>query len=306
MKLYPLTFEPIYFTKIWGGDKLNDLYFRKIPFGNIGESWEIIDFEERKSEIATGELKGKSIDIIFNSDFMGDFVAANYNRFPLIIKYLDAKDDLSVQVHPKEGDNIKNEIWYFIQEPLSNKIVCGIDKSYSTQDITSHLKYLKVSKGDFAFIPSGAVHALTAGSFILEIQQASDTTYRIYDWDRLDDEGQSRELHIEEAKDHIQTHYEESHFCDEIQVVKELKYAKIFCVRKTPHFCIEKINIHKEVDLSSLVSSFSVLNVVEGKIRIDTSAGEYSFNSGSTVFIPAKLGDYSIFGEAMLIHTYME
>ena len=222
--LYPLKFTPIFKEKIWGGNKL-EVYLKKNLNGmnHIGESWEISALEGNKTTVANGHLKGLIIDDLINRygiRFLGENSMNQFGTtFPLLIKYIDANDDLSVQVHPddnvakqKHGSFGKTEMWYVLQSDKNARIINGFNTSISkktylkalnSNDIFSVLEQQKVKKGDAIFIPAGRVHALGKGVMVAEIQQASDVTYRIFDYNRKDKKGNVRELHIEQALDVI-------------------------------------------------------------------------------------------------------
>jgi mannose-6-phosphate isomerase len=221
MQLYPLKFKPIYKRRIWGGQKLRDFFDKDIPAGEkIGESWELADLPEDKSVIVNGELAGQTLsDAIarYPAEIMGD---ENFSGpFPLLIKFLDAEDSLSVQVHPDpatckrmgKGDP-KTECWYIISAAPGAAIYKGLKKGVGREefaeaiksgDVADLLAQVPVKAGECHFLPAGTAHSIGAGLIIAEIQTPSDTTYRVFDFNRLDDTGKPRQLHIEEALESI-------------------------------------------------------------------------------------------------------
>lgn len=224
MNLYPFKFEPILKEKIWGGSKIKDLLSRsQLNKGLIGETWELSTIEGNESLISNGEFKKHSLKELINSaseEILGLDILNKYGKdFPLLIKYIDANQDLSVQVHPndelakaKHDSKGKTESWYIMQSDEKSKIYYDLKKGVSKDDFIKAINddstldlinHKNVSKGDFFHIPAGTVHTIGKGNLILEIQQASDITYRIFDFNRKDDNGNKRELHLEDALEAI-------------------------------------------------------------------------------------------------------
>jgi mannose-6-phosphate isomerase len=217
VKLYPLTFEPIFKERIWGGRNLETLYGKLLPAGwRVGESWEISDRPGDESVIARGPLRGRTLRWLMEQDpaaLLGarDPVPA---RFPLLVKIIDAQDNLSLQVHPpaavaaRLGGEPKTEMWYVARAERGAELFVGLKKGISRAEFERNLAAhsvaqcfhrIAVEEGDAMFLPSGRVHALGAGLVIFEIQQNSDSTYRVFDWNRVDRHGQARELHLAQS-----------------------------------------------------------------------------------------------------------
>ncbi|MGB2684092.1 MAG: type I phosphomannose isomerase catalytic subunit [Olleya sp.] len=212
MKLYPLTFNPVFSYRIWGGNKLKSVLNKSYSQDNIGESWEISDVEDNQTIVNNGNLKGNTLkDLIktFKGNFLGHKVYQTFgNNFPLLIKFIDAKTPLSIQVHPsnqlaKKRHNSfgKNEMWYVMQAENEAELIVGFNQKISKEDYVNHLKNntLKdilnietVTSGDTFYIPTGRVHAIGAGVLLAEIQQTSNITYRIYDYDRVDKKNRTK------------------------------------------------------------------------------------------------------------------
>ena len=225
--LYPLKFEPIFLEKICGGNRLKTLLGKKYETKNCGESWEISGVEGNISVVANGFLKGNDLSElieIYMGDLVGDKVYEQFGtEFPLLIKFIDAQDDLSIQVHPndelsKERHNAfgKTEMWYVVDAAEGALINSGFNQPVDREkyleylengNLTDLLKYDEVQVGDVFFIPAGRVHAIGKGSLVAEIQQTSDVTYRIFDYNRKDDKGNERELHTDLALDAIDFTY---------------------------------------------------------------------------------------------------
>jgi len=221
MQLYPLKFEPIYKRRIWGGRKLREVFGKDIPEGEkIGESWELADLPEDKSIIANGELAGQTLNSAITKHPQEITADENFSGpFPLLIKILDAQDLLSVQVHPDEQTcrrmgkgQPKTECWYIISAARGAVIYKGLKKGVSKDEFAEAIKKgsvaellekVPVEAGQCHFLPAGTAHSIGAGLLIAEIQTPSDTTYRVFDWNRLDDTGKPRPLHIEEAMESI-------------------------------------------------------------------------------------------------------
>ena len=248
MELYPLKFKPIYKRRIWGGQKLRDLFGKDIPAGErIGESWEVADLPEDKSVIANGELAGQTLaEVIgkYPKEIMGDKYFTG--PFPLLVKFLDAEEILSVQVHPDEetcrrtGEGEpKTECWYIISAEPEAVIYKGLKKGVSKEqfgeaikqgNVAEMLAKVAVKAGECHFLPAGTTHAIGPGLIIAEIQTPSDTTYRVFDWNRVDENGKSRQLHIEEALESI--HFDASGDDLSVRTVGRLADSEYFTVER--------------------------------------------------------------------------
>ena len=212
----PLTFEPIFMERIWGGRQLAKFFRKKLPPGKrIGEAWEIVDRPEAQSIVGNGPLRGKTLHELwtqFRDEIFGD--ADDAPRFPLLVKLIDAQEKLSLQVHPpqkiarKLGGETKSEFWYVAAVEPAAELFFGFRHSITREQFkkalregkaSEHIHNIRVKPGDTAFLPAGRFHALGAGNLLIEIQQNSDTTYRVFDWNRVDKKGKPRQLHIEQA-----------------------------------------------------------------------------------------------------------
>ena len=222
--MYPLKFKPILKTLVWGGEKIAPFKGIKTDMHNIGESWELSGVKGNESVVANGPLTGKTITELIG-EYKGELVGkTNYEKtgteFPLLIKFIDARQDLSIQVHPDDelaarrhnGSKGKTEMWYVVKADKDAHLMSGLKQAITPEEyvarvagntITDVLHDYNVSPGDVFFLPAGRIHSIGAGSFIAEIQQTSDITYRIYDFGRLGLDGKPRELHTELAKDAI-------------------------------------------------------------------------------------------------------
>jgi mannose-6-phosphate isomerase len=212
----PLTFEPIFLERMWGGRRLESEFRKKLPpNARIGESWEIVDRPEAQSVVANGPLKGETVHELWTQDRQPIFGrVADSERFPLLVKLLDAQEKLSLQVHPPEkiaaklGGEPKTEFWYVAAADPDAEIFAGFRNELTSarfeeavRDGTAaeHVHTIRVKAGNGMFLPAGRFHAVGAGNLLIEIQQNSDTTYRVFDWNRVDEHGKARELHVDQA-----------------------------------------------------------------------------------------------------------
>ena len=318
--LYPLKFEPILKKKVWGGNKLNKL-FKKMGKGNIGESWEISGVAEDISEIANGPLKGKTLTRLignYKEKLVGEKVYQNFgNTFPLLFKFIDAREDLSVQVHPddvlaKKRHNSfgKTEMWYILDVEKDGRLILGFNekmdqqkylKSLSENRITEILNSEPVKKGATFVLKPGTVHAIGAGILLAEIQQTSDITYRIYDWDRPDTNGQMRQLHTDLALDAIDFSPSKAKisYSDEKNILVP--------IGTTDFFTVNKLNLFQNYvrDLEE-IPSFTVYMCLEGTAVIETDDFSEKIKKGETILIPAQLPEIKfITSSASFLEVYI-
>ncbi|MEN8186772.1 MAG: type I phosphomannose isomerase catalytic subunit [Bacteroidota bacterium] len=307
---YPIKFEPILKEKIWGGDKLNKILHKNTSSHDIGESWEISDVDGDISIVANGKLKGKSLQELisdFKAELVGEKVYQQFgDKFPLLIKFIDAKSPLSIQLHPddtlarkRHNSFGKTEMWYVMQADEDGNLIVGFNKEV---DKTEYLKHLEnktlteilntdiVKEGDVYLIPTGRVHAIGAGVLLAEIQQTSDITYRIYDWNRQDDQGNYRELHTEEALDaldfSVQKDYK-THYINKLNKSSEILECQ--------YFKINILNIDKSLKIQNTNDSFIIYMNVGGVVEIitdDKFATRLSY--GETCLIPASIKEFEI------------
>lgn len=322
--MYPFKFKPILKQTLWGGDKIIPFKRLSEEMSNVGESWELSGVPDNESEVANGEFKGMTLTQLvrqFREELVGE---SNYARFgstfPLLIKFIDAQQDLSIQVHPsddlaKKRHNSmgKTEMWYVVDNAPGAKLRSGFSQEITPREykdrvhnstITDVMQEYTINKGDVFFLPAGRVHSIGAGSFIAEIQQTSDITYRIFDFDRKDANGKTRELHTELAKDAIdyevfddyRTHYD---------AVKDEPVELVAC----PYFTTSLYDMTESItcDYSEL-DSFVVLICLEGKCKVvDNEGNEVQLQAGETVLLAASTVDVHITpeGEAKLLETYV-
>ena len=319
MKFYPLQFEPIFKERIWGGEKLKTVLNKAILSNNIGESWELSTVKGDVSMIANGEWKGKSLmDAIneFPNEILGTLVYKRFGtEFPLLFKYLDAREDLSVQVHPndalaKKRHNSfgKTEMWYIMQADSDSRILVGFKEKSNAQQylgslesktLLSLLDDIKVKEGDVFFLETGTVHAIGAGLVVAEIQQTSDITYRLYDFDRVDANGKTRELHVDLALEAI--NYDVINTKREFLKISNQSNIVVDC----PYFTTNFIPLDGKIYFSKVDTSFTVYMCIEGNFEIMFEETKYKYIKGDTVLIPAAMNTFSMTGKASILEIYI-
>lgn len=321
---YPIKFEPILKEKIWGGNKLKNVLNKKSNLANIGESWEIADVDQdATSVVANGRLKGKNLQEIltqYTSQLLGGKNYAAFGaKFPLLIKFIDAREALSIQVHP--GDEIakarhdsfgKTEMWYVMQADKDAEVIVGFNEPMSKEKYAYHVKQNqleaimnseKVKEGDCFFIPSGKIHAIGAGALIAEIQQTSDITYRIYDWNRTDDQGNPRELHTNLAIDAIDYSAKNDH-----TRCYDKTYNESNTMAACPYFTTNFLNVKNKVTRDySNSDSFVVYMCTKGSATIAIGNHKETITNGETVLIPATAKTVNIIAEnAAFLEVYID
>ena len=306
--MYPLKFEPVLKEKVWGGNKLAK-FFGKQDLNKAGESWEISGVAGNVSVVANGSLKGKSLVHLiqeYDAQLLGNRVYKTFGyNFPLLFKFIDAKDDLSVQLHPndqlakKHHDSFgKTEMWYVLQAEKDARIILGFNSSMnetkysqkiSENKITDILHSENVKTGDSFLIEPGTVHAIGAGVVLAEIQQTSDVTYRIYDWDRPGINGDFRELHLDLALESINF----KNLDAKLEYSSEGNVPVQLC--SSLYFETNRLLLTKKIrrDLTSR-DSFIVYMCIEGEVRIETTNFSEEMKKGETLLIPASIANIVI------------
>ncbi|NVO09683.1 MAG: class I mannose-6-phosphate isomerase [Bacteroidales bacterium] len=306
--LYPLKFEPIYKEYIWGGAKLKNKLNKKIPpsISRCAESWEISSIQENLSVVSNGFLAGNNLQEIieiYMGDIVGDKVYSKFgNEFPLLIKLIDATDTLSIQVHP--NDEVakkrhhafgKTEMWYILESEPNSQIITGFNRNVAKKEYQEHLinhtlkDILNVEqafKDDIFFLPSGRIHAIGKGILLAEIQQTSDITYRIFDWDRVDKNGNPRELHADLALDVI-----DFNKYDNYKLTKPIEKNESTELVNSVFFDVNRLSFDKSIEKDyHLLDSFVIYLCIEGELDIvyGEKASEHLVK-GETVLIPADL-----------------
>ncbi|HLY29364.1 MAG TPA: type I phosphomannose isomerase catalytic subunit, partial [Aggregatilineales bacterium] len=339
MKLYPLKFEPALYEKVWGGRQLETRLGKALPPKQpIGESWEIY-FKDR---IANGDYRGQTLGelIAAHPIEMLDEEKSN-GEFPLLIKFIDAQDWLSVQVHPDDALAMelegqprgKTECWYIIDAAPGAQLVYGFSEKTDAEDFrrlieSGHgkdvLQYVHVEPGDFIYVPAGTMHAIGPGIILYELQQTSDTTYRVYDWDRMGLDGKPRELHLEKAlrcthfdvKPRAKVDYKSGPFD---------QYLSVAQLIRAPYFSLERYSFHEATDAHDEVfvnmtvdpddpegrAYPHALSVIGGEFTLVSSEDRFEplkISLGESVFMPSQIGEYRIdaAGGSELLMAYPE
>ena len=320
-ELYPIKFQPILKDKIWGGEKLKTILNKETHLNKVGESWEISDVEGDTSIVTNGPLQGTSLKELlelYKSQLIG---VKNYkifgNKFPLLIKFIDAKDDLSIQLHPNDelaakrhNSFGKTEMWYVMQADKDANLIVGFNQEMTSDKYLSHLEnktlteilnFDKVKAGDTYFIEVGRVHAIGKGVLLAEIQQTSDITYRVYDWDRVDDDGNARELHNDLAIEAFNFEMEDD-FRVDYTTEKNTSNEMVSC----PYFTTGFLHITEPILKLNTKDSFFIYMCVEGEALIETEQASEFIKQGETILIPAGIETYKITAtNAKLLEVYV-
>ena len=323
--LYPLKFNPIFKDKIWGGRKIKEVLGMDYgPLPNCGEVWLLSGIWDEQSTIANGDFEGDEInDLVetFMGDLVGESVFDKYGeQFPLLLKIIDANDWLSIQVHPddelaeKRGlGNGKTEMWYVMQADEDAELVMGFNREMTRMDyvkvmenntLRDVLNYEQVKAGDVFFIPAGRVHALGPDIMVAEIQQTSDTTYRIYDWDRINEAGMSRELHIPQSVEAIDFGIPDQ-YKTEVPDVMNKTVPVVDC----QYFVTNLLQLQGEMEKDySNLDSFVILIALEGNFSLKWENGAIFVNQGECVLIPNLIKKVAIRAEkyCKLLEVYCQ
>tara|TARA_R110000868_G_scaffold28686_9_gene107335 strand:+ start:66 stop:1040 length:975 start_codon:yes stop_codon:yes gene_type:complete len=320
---YPITFFPILKERIWGGDKLITIFNKESDKSNIGESWELSDVDGDVSVVASGPLQGKSLKELIN-EYKGALIGEKVykafgNNFPILIKYIDAKTPLSIQVHPsnelartRHNSFGKNEMWYIMQADEDAELIIGFNQNIDKATYLSKLeegKVLeilnseKIVQGDTFYIPTGRVHAIGAGVMLAEIQQTSDITYRIYDYNRVDiTTGKERELHTELAVDAIDYKRYDSY-----KTSYKLKKNESSELVYSPYFKTNIIQLEGQITKNySDLDSFVIYMCVEGHVDVICNKKPFPLKAGQTMLLPASINQIELKSEnAKILEVFL-
>lgn len=309
--LYPLKFKPVFKEKIWGGNKINTVLGMEYPpLPNCGEAWVLSGYGDEVSVVTNGFLSENQLDElieVYMGDLVGESVYEKYGtKFPLLIKILNSSDWLSIQVHPddklaksRHDDLGKTEMWYIADAEPGSQLISGFKNEITPEQYLSHLhdgsltdimNYENVEKGDVFFIPAGRVHALGPGLLLFEIQQSSDVTYRIYDFDRVDNEGNPRQLHTDlalEAIDFTEHDTYKTRYSPSFNETVPLVESMYFCT-SLMHFGTPVVKDYSGID------SFIILQCVEGCCNIESGDETETLKAGEVILIPAIIENIRI------------
>ena len=308
----PLKLTPAFKDYIWGGEKLRTVFGKKTDLSPVAESWELSCHKDGHSVICGGEYDGKTLDeyIKENPGVLGTSVDGN--ELPILIKLIDADDNLSVQVHPNneqarewEGQNGKTEMWYVVDAEPDARITFGVSQDTTKEELTSAIKEKRVEsllnsvpsqKGDVFFVEAGTIHAIGKGNLIAEIQQNSNVTYRLYDYGRVGKDGKERELHIDKGVAVSN--------CNKIQAKEPIECADgTRLLAECEYFVVKEVKFNGERTFTADEKSYHSIIVTDGNLEIVADGLSVPMIAGETAFIPAGLGDYVLKGNATLLLT---
>jgi len=323
-ELYPLKFQPVFKDKIWGGQKIKTVLgmdFGKLP--NCGEAWVVSGVEGNPTLVKNGFLAGNELNelvSVYMGDLVGDDVYEKFgDKFPLLIKYLNTNAWLSIQVHPDDDlaeqrglENGKTEMWYVIEADKDAELISGFNRPITREDYLKHLEdkrlkdilnFEKVANGDVFFIPAGRVHALGPGILLAEIQQTSDATYRIYDWDRIAADGTKRELHTKEALDAIDFDIAER-YKTRYKAAKNKTANLVACPQFTTNLLAFDQGISKNYEE---LDSFVILMGVEGNSTLNWNGETMEIKTGDAIVIPNVINHIQLKpkGNTKLLEIYI-
>ncbi|MGN0243172.1 MAG: type I phosphomannose isomerase catalytic subunit [Lachnospiraceae bacterium] len=312
--------EPAFKDYLWGGTKLRTVYGKNCDFDKVAESWELSDHKDGQSIVASGKMQGKTFHEYLaeiGREGLGTHCDA-FENFPVLIKFIDAKQSLSIQVHPSdeyalehEGQYGKTEMWYILDCEPGAYLYYGVNQEVSAEEFRKRiedntvlevLNKVEVHKGDVYFIPSGTIHAIGAGIVICEIQQNSNCTYRVYDFDRRDANGNARELHVDKAiavSDFEPAKQKPGAFGEE----EQLEGYTAQLLGKCKYFTTTKYVVESSMEIPIDVTSFTSFIVVEGNVTMTLNGQTLEAGKGDSIFVPAQEGTISVNGNAQLIMT---
>lgn len=301
-ELYPLRFKPVYKDYLWGGDRIVRRFQRALPPGIYAESWEIADHPDGMSIVENGPLAGRSLhDLVarFGADLLG--AGGAEPAFPLLVKIIDARQRLSVQVHPdarsagEQGGDPKTEMWYVLEADPGAGVFAGfqpevtpakLQRALAERRVEDLLNFLPLSAGEAVYIPGGRVHTIDAGCLLLEIQQRSNTTYRLYDWDRVGPDGKRRPLHIERALKAIRWNDREPARVPAVEAERmgpNLRQPLI----QSPFFSVERWTLTAPWPVSREPAGFRILFLAAGRVTVEAESFRESLVAGTTCLLPA-------------------
>ena len=314
-------FEPLLKQTLWGGDKIIPFKHLNTQMERVGESWEISGVKDNETIVANGPDKGKSLNRLVSEQKAKLVGEENYQRFgdefPLLVKFIDASQDLSIQVHPNDETahrlgkpHGKTEMWYTLESAPGAHLYNGLKKKITPEEyeqmvandtIVDALARYEIKEGDVFYIPAGRIHAIGAGSFVTEIQETSDVTFRIYDYKRKDKDGNYRELHIKEAAQ-----------CIDFTVLPNYRagYEPILNegvqLVESPYFTTAVYDLTEPMTLDySELDSFVILRAVKGEGAITCNGEQMTFKMGDTILLPATTNEVKIEGEVKFLETYV-
>lgn len=316
MKNEPLFLQPVFKDRIWGGKKLQMMFNYDIEGTHVGECWAISAHKNGESIVMNGVYKGKTLSELWNNN-RELFGHLQGDKFPLLVKILDANADLSIQVHPNDtyaneyenGELGKTECWYVLDCEEDSELIYGhhattkeeLVEMINNKQWDKLLRRVEIKKGDFFYVPSGTIHALCKGTVVLEVQQSSDTTYRLYDYDRKDQNGQYRDLHIKQSIDVSTVPFTNENTSI---IKKEINSNIITTLINSEFFTVKKYEIN-EAFTSEQINPFCLYSVIEGNGTLEKDGEKYILSKGMHFFLPDKFGEFVFNGKmtCMVAHV---
>jgi mannose-6-phosphate isomerase len=308
--MYPIRFEPIYQDYVWGGDRIARKYQREVKKSRVAESWELSDREDGMSVAMNGAYKGKTLHqlmVELGEELVGH--GQKFDRFPLLLKIIDAKENLSIQVHPDEqtapslNGEAKTEMWFILEE---GSVYAGLKKDVTEKQFLDAIKKnkaeefldkLELKKGEAVYIPGGRVHSISAGTILYEVQQNSNTTYRLYDWGRT-----GRALHLKEGIAAI--HWmDKGHAKVEAHRLESDLHHQIITLVSSPFFIVERIDVFDRQHIATIPKTFQVFFCIEGEGTITCDSYKEPFKPGMTYLIPAAAHGIEIEGKCQSLRV---
>jgi mannose-6-phosphate isomerase len=320
--LYPFKFEPVYKESIWGGESFKELFNKDVPFSHTGESWVVACHNHGMSIISNGQLKGKSLQYVFEKhkrELLGECYH-DVCTFPLMIKFIDARDRLSLQVHPGDdyakenecGESGKCELWYVLKAGKGAKVIAGLkdgitkeqfESGINAGNIESYVNEISVKAGDVISIPSGLIHAIEKDIVLFEVQQNSDIVYRVFDWNRLGSNGYPRKLHVKQALDVID-------FKGKLKksIPKGLSIAKngntVTFYAANRYFGIEKYSISSPLQ-EHTSDKMLIFTCIAGSILFLWGDTKLNIENGESILLPASIGEFRVEGKGELLKCFI-
>lgn len=312
----PIFLTPYFRKKIWGGRKLKDIFNYDIPEGKVGEAWIISGYKDDASTVTNGPLKGKSLRDIYheNPELFGK---PKSKEFPLLVKFLDANDNLSVQVHPDddyaqrvENDSGKNESWYVLQADPGAYLIYGhhaksreeLEAMIKKGEWDKLLRKVPIKQGDFFYVPAGTIHALTKGSLVIETQQSSDVTYRLYDYDRVDQKtGKKRELHTQKSIDVTTVPHQDPVLDVHVNKEQDAEIKTLVEPPVSPHFYLWQIDIAGKWKTSLQNHPYLLVSIIDGKGSIKSDEKEWKLKMGDNFIIPNQMKKFTFTGKMRIV-----
>lgn len=319
MKALPMKLTPAFKDYLWGGSRLKEEYAKETNMTPLAESWEISCHPDGSSIVADGIFKGESLKNVLekNPQFMGK---ANQKEFPILVKLIDAQDNLSLQVHPDnayalehENQLGKNEFWYVLQADEGAELALGftqpVDKAEFRERIENNtildvVNWEQVKPGDCFEIPAGMLHAIGKGTVIAEVQQSSNVTYRVYDYDRRDAQGNPRELHVSKALDVTDSNLKAKNCKD--SKIEELDGYNKQILTQWEWFTCEKLTVSTKAKLIAGEDSFQGITLLDGELKVVANDYTQTLKKGESMFVPAGLGEYTLEGKGELLLVYLD